>query len=90
MPLSKDEQQRLDEIEQALLNDDPQFVATVGLDQMRRRQLIIRVMVFLGGLAALVAGEVTAQSMFAVGVIVSLVGFVTMLGAAGWSRHSRT
>jgi hypothetical protein len=90
MSLSKDEQQRLDEIERALLNDDPQFAAAVGLGQMRGRRLMIRAVVFLTGLVALVAGEITAQSMLAVGVIVSLVGFVTMLGAAGWGHRPWT
>ena len=42
MPLSKDEQRRFDEIEQALREDDPLFAATVTFDRLRRRRLIIR------------------------------------------------
>jgi hypothetical protein len=87
MPLSKDEQRRLDEIEQALRDDDPLFAATVNFDELRRHRLIVGGLVFLGGLAALVVGEIAAQAQLAIGVIVSLAGFVTMLGAAWWTLH---
>ena len=87
MPLSKDEQRRLDEIEQSLRDDDPLFAAAVDFDHLRRHQMIVGGLVFLGGLAALVVGEVGAQAQLAIGVIVSLGGFVTMLAAAGWTLH---
>ena len=87
MPLSKDEQRRLDEIEQALRDDDPLFAATVNLDHLRRHRLFVGSLVFLGGLMVLVVGEIAAQAQLAIGVIVSLAGFVTMLAAAGWTLH---
>ena len=34
MPLSKDEQRRLDEIEQSLRDDNPLFAATVDFDKL--------------------------------------------------------
>ena len=87
MPLSKDEQRRLDEIERSLRDDDPLFAATVTFDHLRRHRLIV------GGLAFSAAwwcwwfGEIAAQAQLAIGVIVSLGGFVTMLAAAGWTLH---
>ena len=87
MPLSKDEQRRLDEIEQSLRDDDPLFAATVTFDHLRRHRLIVGGMVFLGGLTVLVVGEIAAQAQLAIGVIVSLSGFATMLAAAGWTLH---
>ena len=87
MPLSKDEQRRLDEIEQSLRDDDPVFVATVSFDHLRRHRLIVGGLVFLGGLLLLVVGEIAAQAQLAIGVIVSVGGFVAMLAAAGWTLH---
>ena len=87
MPLSKDEQRRLDEIEQALRDDDPLFVTTVSFDHLRRHRLIVGGLVFLGGMVALVVGEIAAQAQLAIGVIVSLGGFIAMLAAAWWTLH---
>ena len=87
MPLSKDEQRRFDEIEQALREDDPSFAATVTFDRLRRHRLIVGGLVFLGGLAVLLGGEVAAQVQLTIGVFVSVGGFVTMLAAAGWMLH---
>ena len=63
------------------------FAATVTFDHLRRHRLIVGGLVFLGGLAALVVGEIAAQAQLAIGVIVSVGGFVTMLAAAGWTLH---
>ena len=87
MPLSKDEQRRLDEIEQALRDDDPLFAATVTFDHLRRHRLFVGSLVFLGGLMVLVVGEIAAEAQLAIGVIVSVGGFVAMLAAAGWTLH---
>ena len=87
MPLSKDEQRRLDEIERSLRDDDPLFAATVDFDHLRRRRLIVGGLVFLGGMVALVVGEIAAQAQLAIGVIVSLGGFIAMLAAAWWTLH---
>ena len=62
MPLSKDEQRRFDEIEQALREDDPLFAATITFDRLRRHRRILGGLVFLGGLAVLLVGEAAAQA----------------------------
>jgi len=61
-------------------NPDPIF-------HLRRHRVIVGSLVFLGGMAALVVGEIAAQAPLAIGVIVSVGGFVAMLAAAGWTLH---
>ena len=41
MPLSEDDQRKLDQIEQALAKDDPQFAETVNTDRWRRRRIAL-------------------------------------------------
>jgi len=40
MPLSEDEQRRLDEIERALYRDDPTFASEQTLERFRRRRMV--------------------------------------------------
>ena len=84
MALSNDEQHTLDEIERGLRNDDPVFVQAVDFDRLRLRRVMTGALVFLLGMAVLVAGEITSQAQMAVGVIVGVAGFVTMFAAAAW------
>jgi hypothetical protein len=81
MALSKDEQRTLEEIERALLGDDPKFAASVNLDQFGHHRLIVGALGFLLGLVLLLVGTVMTQGFLAVGVIVSVAGFVTMFAA---------
>ncbi|HYN71246.1 MAG TPA: DUF3040 domain-containing protein [Nakamurella sp.] len=89
MALSKDEQRTLEEIERALLDDDPKFAASVNLDQVRHRRLFSGGFGFLLGLVLLLVGAITTQAVMAIGVAVSVAGFVVMLVALarlfGWS-----
>ena len=81
--LSRDEQRRLDEIERALRDDDPRFAATVTFAHARHHHAIVGGVGFLLGMAALIVGAVAAQALLAVGVIISLAGFLAMVAAAG-------
>jgi len=47
--LSKDEQDRLDEIERALRDDDPLFAANVDFDHLRRHQKLVAGAAFILG-----------------------------------------
>ena len=89
MALSKDEQRTLEEIERALLDDDPKFAASVNLDQVRHYRLFLGGFGFLLGLVLLLFGAITTQAVVAIGVAVSVAGFVVMLVALarlfGWS-----
>lgn len=89
--LPKDEQRRLDEIERALRDDDPRFASTVTFDHARRHHTIVGGVGFLLGLAAMIIGAVAAQALLAVGVIISLAGFLAMVAYAGriFSRPGR-
>ena len=88
--LSKDEQDRLDEIERALRDDDPLFAANVDFHHLQRHQKLVAAAAFILGIVVLVVGVVATQALMAVGVIVSVTGFVVMVTAAGRLYHSRS
>ena len=90
MPLSEDDQRRLDEIERALQRDDPKFAAGHSLERLRRRRLVPAGAVVLIGMVLLVAGLAVTQAALLLGVIISVAGFLTMVcGAAVLLRRRR-
>ena len=82
MPLSEDDQRRLDEIERALQRDDPKFAAEHSLERLRQRRLVAAGAVVLIGMVLLVVGLAVTQAALLVGVIISVAGFLTMVGSA--------
>jgi len=82
MPLSEDDQRRLDEIERALQRDDPKFAAGHSLERLRQRRLVAAGAVVLIGMVLLVVGLAVTQAALLVGVIISVTGFLTMVGGA--------
>ena len=77
MPLSEHEQRLLEQIERALVDDDPKFASTVRSGDRRlkaRRKLQLGIVLVVVGLAILVGGAV-AQS-WLLGVFGFLVMFV--------------
>lgn len=94
MPLSQEEQRTLDEIERALEADDPKFAANVTLENLerdRQHQVLVAVVAFLLALVLLVVGLIAAQIQLAVGVTLSVCGFVAMVGSIQWVlvKHRR-
>ena len=83
MPLSEHEQRMLDEIERALYHDDPKFATSVNVSRIRRRRPILAGVGFVFGLIMLVVGVIATQSVLALGVVVSVLGFLVMVGAVG-------
>ncbi len=83
MPLSEHEQRMLDEIERALYHDDPKFATSVDVSRIRRRRPILAAIAFVVGLVLLVVGVIATQSVLTLGVIVSVVGFLVMVGSVG-------
>lgn len=81
MALSEHEQRMLEAIERALYEDDPKFASSVDPARLRRRRPILSGILFLVGLVALVVGVIATQSILALGVAVSVVGFLVMVGA---------
>ncbi|MPQ97711.1 DUF3040 domain-containing protein [Modestobacter sp. I12A-02628] len=75
MPLSEHEQKLLEQIERALVDDDPKFASTVRTGDHRikaRRKLQIGVLLIVLGLAGLVAGVAWSVPL---GVLAFLVAF---------------
>ncbi|MFL6094940.1 MAG: DUF3040 domain-containing protein [Blastococcus sp.] len=76
MPLSEHEQRLLEQIERALVDDDPKFASSVRTGDRRlkaRRKLQLGAALVVVGMAVMVAGAV-AQS-FLIGGLGSLVAF---------------
>jgi len=82
MPLSKDDQRTLDEMERALRADDPTFAGHVDLDRVRLRRRVVPSAVFVVGLALLLTGAVLSLALVAVGVLTSVLGFLVMTASA--------
>ncbi|WP_166140464.1 DUF3040 domain-containing protein [Nocardioides ochotonae] len=79
MPLSEEELRLLEQMERALVAEDPKFASTLRGTSMRRsarRRAIIAGCVFVVGIAVLMTGAVAQQ--WAIGVV----GFVVMLASA--------
>ncbi|GAA1941815.1 DUF3040 domain-containing protein [Nocardioides marmoribigeumensis] len=79
MPLSEEELRLLEQMERALVAEDPKLASTLRgtrLRQRARRQVVIGAVGFVLGLGALMAGVVLPM------VAVGIVGFLLMLGSA--------
>ncbi len=77
MPLSEHEQRLLEQIERALVDDDPKFASTVRTGDRRlkaRRKLQLGVLLILVGLAGLIGGVAVPS------VPLGVVGFLVMFG----------
>jgi Protein of unknown function (DUF3040) len=79
VPLSEEEQRLLEQMEQALVAEDPKFASALrgsALVARSRRHAILAVLGFLAGVAALMVGAISALT------VVAVVGFVLMLTSA--------
>ena len=79
VPLSEHEQRLLEQIERALVDDDPKFASTVRTGDRRlkaRRRIQLGVLLVVGGLAVLVLGAVLHS------VILGVLGFLVMFSGA--------
>lgn len=79
MPLSEEEQRLLEQMEQALVAEDPKFASALrgsALVARSRRHAILAVLGFLAGVAALMIGAIAALT------VVAVVGFILMLTSA--------
>lgn len=79
MPLSEHEQRLLEQMERALVAEDPKFVSALrGTARRRdaRRRSLLAGGVFVVGIVVLMAGAVLANT------LVGIIGFVVMLGSA--------
>ena len=85
MPLSEHEQRLLEQIERALYAEDPKFASTVRGGKLRRpsrRRRIQGIVLFVLGIVMLVLGVVFSGTWLAGIPVISIVGFLAMLGGA--------
>ena len=83
VPLSEDDQRRLDEIEQSLTRDDPQLATRVNMRWRRRRRLLGAITGLAVGAVLLIAGLITTHAVIVIGVIIAVAGLGAMVAAAG-------
>lgn len=79
MPLSEEELRLLEQMERALVAEDPKFVSALrGTARRRdaRRRSLVAGCIFVAGVVVLMTGAVMANT------LVAIVGFVVMLGSA--------
>ncbi len=79
MPLSEEELRLLEQMERALVEEDPKFASTLRgttLRQSARRKAILAGVVFAGGIGVLMTGVIAEQP------VVGIVGFLVMLVSA--------
>jgi hypothetical protein len=85
VPLSEHEQRLFDQIERSLA-EDPKFASAVRANDPRfhaRRRIVLAAFVIVLGLALVVLGTVSSNTLLGVG------GFVVMLSAAAFAMQSR-
>ncbi|MGN6472423.1 MAG: DUF3040 domain-containing protein [Mycobacteriales bacterium] len=88
MPLSDHEQRLLEQIEQALYNDDPKFARLYRAADVRshyRRRVLRAALGVVAGIAMLLAGVITTLIALGVGGFVVMLASVTY-GIASWQR----
>jgi hypothetical protein len=79
VPLSEEELRLLEQMERALVAEDPKFASTLRGTRMRqhaRRQMVLGVLVFVVGIGMLMTGAIYKT------YPVAVLGFVVMLGSA--------
>lgn len=85
MPLSEHEQRLLEQIERALLAEDPKFASAVRSTDPRhhtRRRVVLACLMFLAGAGLMVAGVVGISGIDVAGVpVIGVAGFLVMFTA---------
>ncbi len=79
MPLSEEELRLLEQMERALVAEDPKLASTLRGTKLRkqaRRQMVLGVLAFAVGIAVLMGGVILRRE------LIGVVGFVIMLGSA--------
>jgi len=92
VPLSEHEQRLLEQIEQSLYAEDPKFARswrTKDPGTVRRHTLVRAIVLFVVGLAVLLAGVIILNSATVAGIALGAGGFVFMLSAAWYGLSTR-
>jgi len=80
VPLSRDEQRKLDEIERSLNRDDPKFAAKVTMDRVRRSRVRIAAGLLVLGAVVIIVGLIVTLDVVGVGVVIVVAGLLTLAG----------
>src|SRR4029453_9236431 len=79
VPLSEEELRLLEQMERALVEEDPKFASTLrgtSLRRSARRRAVLAGVVFVLGIGILMTGAITQLP------VIGIAGFVVMLGSA--------
>ena len=91
MPLSEEELRLLEQMEQALAQEDPKFVSTLRgstLERVARMRTVTAAVVFVVGVVMLMGGAVAQQTWLGILGFVVMVASAT-IGLASWrGRHA--
>jgi len=91
VPLSEEELRLLEQMEQALAQEDPKFVSTLrgsSLERVAKLRSIAAAVVFIAGVAMLMGGAMSQQTWLGVLGFLVMLGSAT-LGLAAWrGRHA--
>jgi hypothetical protein len=85
VPLSEEELRLLEQMERALVEEDPKFASTLrgtSLRRSARRRAIVAGVVFVLGIALLMGGVMSVKDAGALGIAIGIAGFLVMLGSA--------
>lgn len=83
MPLSEEELRLLEQMERALVEEDPKFASTLrgtSLRRSARRRAIAAGVVFVLGIGLLMGGVMSSNH--TIGFVIGIAGFIVMLGSA--------
>ena len=80
MPLSRDEQRKLDDIERSLNRDDPKFAAKVTMDRVRRSRVRIAAGMLVLGAVVIIVGLIVTLDVVGVGVVIVVAGLLMLAG----------
>ncbi|MEP6816045.1 MAG: DUF3040 domain-containing protein [Marmoricola sp.] len=83
MPLSDEEMRLLEQMERALVEEDPKFASTLRgntFARATRTRIVAAAVAFVVGIVVLMTGAITNRG--TVSIIVAVVGFVLMLASA--------
>ncbi len=81
MPLSKDEERKLTAIGKALLRDDPEFAARIGVGTPADHRTVAIVAACCSAVVLLLTGAVLVNVLPAAGVIIGFYGVLTLVVA---------